>query len=78
MEGESTFKWAVGLIGAALISLYGLFIHHVRKHVEPDDIAKLKENVQYKDTCTEVVKRLDEKFDKLDKKLDVILGHVKK
>lgn len=76
MDNESTMKWIVGMIGTALLGLYGLFINHSRRHVEREDLAALKEKVQYKDNCQEIVKRLDQNHKEVTKKLDRILERV--
>lgn len=72
MADEKTEFWIWGAIIAATTGLYGFFIRHIIGHVSAEEIKTLKQNVQYKDNCTEIVKRLDENHQEQCKKLDQI------
>ena len=78
MENEKTDIWITRVIIAALIGIYGFFVKHLFSHVEKLDLDKLKESVQYKDTCEEIVKRLDGNHREVCNKLDRILDKIEK
>lgn len=73
-------EWRIlGPLIAAMVGLYGLFIKHVIGHLgqEPildnkKEIQRLKEVVQYKDNCEQIVKRMDENHSETCRKLDRI------
>jgi len=78
MENEKTDIWITRVIIAALIGIYGFFVKHLFSHVEKQDLDRLKENVQYKDNCAEIVKRLDGNHREVCNKLDRILDKIEK
>jgi hypothetical protein len=78
MADDTTTKILWGAVIAAITGLYAFFLKHIIRHVDKDELIKLKEGVQYKDNCGEIVKRLDGNFEQLNSKLDTILGHVEK
>lgn len=67
----------MGRIVGAITGLYAFLIKHVTGHADKGDIEaeiqQLKANVQYKDTCEQIVQRLDENHTETSKKLDQIL-----
>lgn len=81
MEDEKTQFWILGVIVAAITGIYGILVKHLFNHVSAKSIDELKDHVQYRDTCTEIVKRQDENnkqvHDKLDRILEWIDTHTK-
>lgn len=77
MAENNTMDKVIWGIVAAVGAVYGIILKHVYNHVHKGELC----NVQTKDNCGEIVRRLDEKFEKLDEldeKLDLILRHVDK
>jgi hypothetical protein len=76
MNEETTTKILWTAVVGGLSAMYGFFLKHLYNHVNKDEIEKLKANVQYKDNCAEIVKRIDgnhqEVCHKLDRLLDIL------
>lgn len=47
------------------------------KSVSQDDLERLKKTVQYKDTCSEIVKRMDGRFDTVDSGIKEVKALIK-
>jgi len=71
-DGKTDF-WILGVILTALTGLYYFFVRHVFGHVNVEEIRDLKNDVQYKRECSQIVKRIDENHDHVCRKLDRIL-----
>jgi hypothetical protein len=71
-DGKTDF-WILGAIITALTGLYYFFVRHVFGHVNVEEIRDLKNDVQYKRECSQIVKRIDENHDHVCRKLDRIL-----
>lgn len=78
-EWHDNFLW--GLVAMLFTGIYTGVVKHVWGHVTKADLAdakadldKLKENVQYKDNCVEVVKRLDADSKQTHEMLDRVLN----
>lgn len=56
-DWQTRFIWG-GLI-AAITGLYGFFVKHIIGHTSKDNLQRLKDSVQYKDNCEEIVKRFE-------------------
>ncbi|MBN2314462.1 MAG: hypothetical protein JXM79_11070 [Sedimentisphaerales bacterium] len=70
-------KWILGPLIAAVVGLYGIILKHILHHVRVDgiernasDVATLKNSVQFKDNCREIVLRQDGRHEEVCKKLD--------
>jgi phosphoribosylanthranilate isomerase len=68
----------IGPIIAAIVGIYGFVLRHTSKrHVTSEEINRLKDAVQWKDNCEQIVKRVENmitlKTELLDKKLDIVI-----
>ncbi len=74
---ETTDKISLAVIGTAIIGIYTFFVNHVLGHVDKNqtqsEIDKLWEKTQSKESCSQIVKRMDENHQETCKKLDRIL-----
>ena len=78
MENGKTDIWIMRAVIACVIGIYGFFVKHLFDHVEKQDLNNLKKSVQYKDNCTEIVKRLDGNHKEVCIRLDRILDKLEK
>jgi len=77
---ETSDKISLAIIGTAIIGIYTFFVKHIVGHVNTeqikanrDDIQRIFEGKQSKESCQQIVKRMDENHQETNKKLDRIL-----
>jgi hypothetical protein len=70
-DEQTRIMW--GLIIAAVTGLYTFFLRHIISHTSKSEIERLRNTVQYKDNCLEIVKRFDQNHEDVCRKLDYII-----
>ena len=73
---EDQHTWIMwSAVISAIGGLFGLFLKHIIRHGSEEEVQKLRDTVQYKDNCIEIVKRFDENQRNMNKKLDTLLDY---
>jgi len=73
-EDEHTWMlWSV--VVSAVVGMYGLFVKHIVGHTDKAEINRLRDTVQYKDNCTEIVKGVNGEMQNINKKLDRLIDY---
>ena len=77
MADDKTQTWIMGIMGTAIVGCYGFIAKHLHNHSRASDLDRLKENVQYRDNCEEIQKRMDERHKEIKEDLKEIKELIK-